>query len=248
MKNIKKLIFVCCSLMLVLNACKRDQYYTDGGLANPNWNGDMLNYLETKAVRFDTIAQIVKLAGLEDDFRKTDFTFFAPDDGVIKRTIGNMHTPGSLNWYLYTYSLGGKGDTVISLSQINPLVWRKYIQSFMFKGINRLKDYPQIDLSLRSIHPGALYYSYSGSVVNIGVSYASVNGVQYLGARTLEYSYIPDISHPDDGYYTNHIASSDIKPTNGVVHALQDQQFYFGYDIGNFINDVYNTGLGPKPE
>lgn len=243
-------MMICAALLLLLNACKRDEYYIDGGRANPDYQGSMLQYLKDKKVPFDTVAQIVKLAGMEDQFSKEDFTFFAFDDDVIKRTIGDIHTfetkknPRllSLNQMLYE---AGK-DTVKTLDQISPQIWRKYLQRYMFKGVNALKDYPQIDMDLKSIYPGALHYDYNNDVSNIGVVYNSANGIKYIGYRQLVFSYIPDISKPNDNWYISYIASSDIKPTNGMVHSLRYQGAYLGFSIYEFFNDVYNTGLTPS--
>ncbi|QIL40033.1 hypothetical protein G7074_12635 [Pedobacter sp. HDW13] len=246
----KKLMMICAALLLLLNACKRDEYYIDGGRANPEYQGNMLQYLKDKKVPFDTVAQIVKLAGMEEQFSKEDFTFFAFDDDVIKRTIGDIHTfernknprLQSLNQLLYE---AGK-DTVKTLDQISPLIWRKYLQRYMFKGVNALKDYPQIDMDLKSIYPGALHYDYNNDVSNIGVVYNSANGIKYIGYRQLVLSYIPDISKPSDNWYISYVASSDIKPTNGMVHSLRYQGAYIGFNLYEFFNDVYNTGLTPS--
>ena len=240
---------ICAALLLLLNACKRDEYYIDGGRANPDYQGSMLQYLKDKKVPFDTVAQIVKLAGMEDQFSKEDFTFFAFDDDVIKRTIGDIHTNDrnknprllSLNQMLYE---AGK-DTVKTLDQISPQIWRKYLQRYMFKGVNALKDYPQIDMDLKNIYPGALHYDYNNDVSNIGVVYNSANGIKYIGYRQLVFSYIPDISKPNDNWYISYVASSDIKPTNGMVHSLRYQGSYLGFSLYEFFNDVYNTGLTP---
>ncbi|QPH41556.1 hypothetical protein [Pedobacter endophyticus] len=237
----KKLIVICAAFLLVLNACKRDEYYIDGGKANPDYPGNMLEYLQAKKVPFDTVAQIVKLAGLEKQFTTEDFTFFAFDDDVIKRTIGTIRTEG-LNSFLY---FSGK-DTVKTLDQISPVIWRKYLQRYMFKGANRLRDYPQIDLGLRTIYPGALYYDYNNDVSNIGVVFGDANGVRYIGYRQLWLSYIPDISKPNDNWTSIAVASSDIKPTNGVVHALAYTGSYLGFNRYEFYNDVYTTGLTPS--
>ncbi|WP_316800971.1 hypothetical protein [Pedobacter frigidisoli] len=234
----KKLIMICAAFLLVFSACKRDEYYIDGGKANPDYQGNMLQYLQAKKVPFDTVAQIVKLAGMEKQFSSEDFTFFAFDDDVIKRTIGTVRTNG-LNSLLF-YS--GK-DTVKTLDQISPLIWKKYLQRYMFKGVNRLKDYTQIDLGLRSIYPGALYYDYNNTVSNIGVSFGDANGIRYIGYRNLVFSYIPDISKPNDNWISVNIASSDIKPTNGVVHSLAYSGAYLGFSLYEFFNDVYTTGL-----
>ncbi|TCD10709.1 hypothetical protein EZ449_07405 [Pedobacter frigidisoli] len=237
----KKLVIICAALLLMLNACKRDEYYIDGGKANPDYQGNMLQYLQAKKVPFDTVAQIVKLAGMEQQFSTEDFTFFAFDDDVVKRTIGNIKTFGLNNMLFYS----GR-DTVKTLDQIDPAIWKKYLQRYMFKGINRLKDYPQIDLGLRSVYPGALYYDYNNNVANIGVNFNDANGVRYIGYRQLVLSYIPDISKPNDNWFSNFISSSDIKPTNGLVHTLNYNGTYIGFNINEFFSDVYFTGLRPS--
>jgi hypothetical protein len=235
----KNIIIVCAGLFMLLTGCKRDEYYRDGGKANPDFPGDMFQYLQAKPVPFDTIAQIVKLAGLENTFHTVDFTFFAPDDDVIKRTIGNAKTQGSLNQFLFNVGR----DTVKKLSDIDSLTWRKYLERYMFKGVNRLKDYSQIDLDLQNQYPGALYYSYSGDVSNIGVIYGDANKVRYIGPRSLIISYVYDINNAQNAVFRTLISSSDIKPKNGVVHTLQYNAAYFGFSQYDFFTEVYNTGL-----
>lgn len=246
----KKLIIACAALLLVLNACKRDEYYIDGGKAKAEFDGNMMQYLQAKKIPFDTVAQIVKLAGMEQQFSSENFTFFAFDDDVVRKTIGNIHTNEkdrnpkfeSLNQLLYE---AGR-DTVKTLDQISPAIWRKYLQRYMFKGVNMLKDYPQIDLNLRSIYPGALHYDYNNDVANIGVVFYDANGIKYIGYRQLVLSHIPDVSKPSDSWYSSYVASSDIKPTNGMVHSLRYQGAYLGFNLDEFFNDVYNTGLTPS--
>jgi len=235
---IKNIITICGLILLAFTACKRDKYYKDGGLAQANFPGTMLDYLDAKPAPFDTIAQVVRLAGLSDIFSKEDITFFAPDDQVISRTIGNIYT-GGLNTYLYARGR----DTVRELSDIDSAIWRKYLLQYIFKGVNKLKDYPQIDFTLVNIYPGALYYNLGGDVMNIGVQFNDANGIKYLGYRQLMLSYIPDISRPDDGWRTYAISSSDIKPKNGVVHTLLTDGMYLGFDQLNFFTEVYNAGL-----
>lgn len=237
-KYMKKLIIICSALIIAFNACKRDVYYKDGGKAEASMNMDMLQYLESKPVEFDSVATIVKLAGLEEAFRKDSITFFALNDAVIKRTIGTIRT-GGLNGYL---NIKGR-DTVKTLSDIDSLVWRKYLERYVFKGENRLKDYPQVDFQVRNVYPGAIYYSVNKTVFNIGVQFNDANTVKYIGYRQLFLSYIPDVSSPFDNWRSYAISSSDIKPKNGVIHTLVDNGSYFGFDSFDFYVDVYNTGL-----
>jgi len=235
---IKNTIAICCLGLLAFTACQRDKYYKDGGLAQADFPGTMLDYLDAKPAPFDSLAQVVRLAGLSDMFNKEDITFFAPDDQVINRTIGTIYT-GGLNTFLYQRGR----DTVRELSDIDSSIWRKYLLQYIFKGVNRLKDYPQIDFSQVNIYPGGLYYTLGGNVMNIGVQFNDANGIKYLGYRQLKLTYIPDISRPDDGWSTYSISSSDIKPKNGVVHALLTDGMYLGFDAYNFFTEVYNAGL-----
>ena len=233
--NMKNLIFICVAFLLIISACKRDEYFEDGGVAEAKFNGDMLQYLESKPVPFDTIAQIVKLAGLEETFRKDSLTFFAPTDEYIKYTIGTVNTFG-INWQL---RLLGK-DTIETLSDISPDTWRRYLERYMFRGKNLLKDYPQVDLQQLRMFPGQLYFSYNRTLFNIGVVYNESNGVQYLGYRQLVLSYVPDPSNPDQNWYVNRISSSDIQPNNGIVHSLRYNGELFGFDT-EFMTEVVES-------
>lgn len=244
--NIFKSIFFIGLLLLTISSCKRDEYYLDGGRANPVFEGNILQYLESDA-KFDTIAQIVKLAGMEEVFTNENITFFCPTDEVVRRTIGQLNT-GGLNTFLFAL---GK-DTIKTLADIQPEIWQKYLSRYVFKGSYLLKDYPQIDFDLKPIYPGAFYYSYNNDLANIGVVYNSANGVQYVGYRQLSFSYLPDPSDPDN-FIPAAVATSDVQPANGVVHVLaltlynrigdvvtDDGANTFGF-TGEFYNDVILT-------
>lgn len=222
--------FTMCSVLLItlISSCAKDDYYIDGGKADPVFKGTVLQYLQSNN-KFDTIAQIVKLAGLEDVFNKEDITFFAPTDEVVRRTIGlvNTNVPnmgGRLNQDLFNQNK----DTIKVLSDIPTEIWRKYLLKYVFKGKFLLKDYPQLDFGLRALFPGGYYYGYNRDLANIGVVFNSANGVQYSGYRQLSISVLPDPSNPQQ-LNTAAVASSDIQPSNGVVHVLA---VYTGGNIG----------------
>jgi hypothetical protein len=225
-KRYIKPIAICSVLLTMMVAsCKQDDYYQDGGKADPKFNGTVLQYLQSNP-KFDTIAQIVKLAGLEDMFSNEDITFFCPTDEVIRRTIGRVgrraNFPGDpyingLNQALFDQ---GK-DTISTLADVPGSIWRKYMLRYVFKGKYVLKDYPQIDFSLKQLYQGGYYTSYNADLCNIGVVYNSVNNVKYTGYRQLCISFVRDASNPDNSLlYTAAVATSDVQPTNGVVHVL----------------------------
>ncbi|WP_214225104.1 fasciclin domain-containing protein [Pedobacter sp. B4-66] len=236
MKNIIKRYFKPAAILTVLlitviSSCKKDEYYNDGGKANPVFNGNVMQYLESND-KFDTIAQIVKLAGMEDVFKNENITFFAPTDEVIRRTIGLVNTDvpnmrNMLNQELFDI---GK-DTIKTLSDVQPQIWKRFLSRYIYKGTHKLKDYPQIDFKLRELFPGSFYYTYDGEISNIGVVFNEVNGVKYVGYRQLALSYLSDPSAPSDprSLITAAVATSDIQPSNGVVHVLA---ISLGNDIG----------------
>ncbi|RZK63800.1 MAG: hypothetical protein EOO85_30690 [Pedobacter sp.] len=240
MKNIinqyiKPIIYCSVLLTMMIASCKQDEYYIDGGKADPKFQGNMLEFLESNP-KFDTIAQIVKLAGMEEAFKNEDLTFFAPTDEVIRRTIG-IYATGGLNRELFDL---GK-DTVKVLADVQPEIWRKYLCRYLFKGKMTAKDYPQLDFRLKPLYPGGFYTGYNRDLANIGVVYNPVNGVNYIGYRQLSFSYIPDPANPDN-FIPAAVASSDIQPTNGVIHVLAvatGGTYFIGETMHSFEANIY---------
>lgn len=220
---------------MTVSSCSKDNYYKDGGIAKAQFDGTVMQYLQSNP-KFDTIAQIVKLAKMDDIFSKEDITFFAPTDEVIRRTIGivNGKIPemmGGLNQRLYDL----KKDTIRKLDDIPSGIWRKYLMRYVLKKKFLLKDFPQLDFNLRPLYPGGYYAGYNGDLSNIGVVYNAANTVRYAGYRQLCISPIIDPSNPlFYQYYAAAVASSDIQPTNGVVHVLA---VFPNASFGGFYND-----------
>lgn len=242
MKNIfKKLSFAAFFLIgvLLLNSCKEDEYYIDGGKADSEYNGTILDYLKSKPLYFDTLTTVIKLAGLEKEFSDKEMTFFAPMDNSFRTLILNVNS---------TLFQVGK-DTVKTLEEIEPAIWKKYLSMYMFKGSNRVIDYPQVDPGAKAMFPGQNYKSLSEDILNIGVFYNDVvtrkdgqetSRIKYAGYRQLYLSYIPNPAQPFDNWNTTRVSSSDIKPKNGVVHVLIANHS-FGFDVSNFVQDVRLT-------
>ncbi len=218
------------TLVLYLFSACNDKYYEDGGLANPNYNGSMLNFLESHP-KFDTVARIVKLAGLENEFTQSDFTFFALTDESVKQAILSINR-----------SLRSQGtDTITVLDEIEPLIWKKSLQGLMFKGVNTMKDYYQVDLTNKSLYPGQYYKAYNGKIVNIGVVFDNANGIQYAGARRIYFSTIVDYNRMTS-WISTPVQTHDIKPKNGIVHVLlSGSSVSYSGIVPNLFIDVLST-------
>jgi hypothetical protein len=230
----KYVTLIVCTVILAItvSSCSKDKYYQDGGLANPKFNGTILQYLQSNP-KFDTIVQVIKIAGMEDAFTKENITFFAPTDEVVRRTIGQVNSSvellrGRLNDQLYQKNK----DTIRVLTDIPAAIWKKYLMRYMFKGTFLLKDYPQLDFALRPLFPGGYYYGYNGDLANIGVVYNTANTVRYAGYRQLCIASVTDPSNPSAFYFRSApVSTSDVQPTNGAVHVLAE------YSPNRFITD-----------
>ncbi|WP_333626905.1 hypothetical protein [Sphingobacterium siyangense] len=249
--NISGYVFMMIvALLCSLASCKQDEYYEDGGLAQAKFNGSIMAYLDSKPREFDTIAQIIRLAGLEEDFKTKEFTFFAPRDENIKTLIGQAKGTTvddiySVNGRLYTFGR----DTIKTLADVDSTIWRKYLLRYMFTGKRKLMDYPQIDFDLLNVYKGQNYTALGNTVSNIGVVYNdaindadpnNVTRLKYMGYRQLYISYIPDVSRPSV-WISCPIASSDIQPDNGVVHVIDYTRSRFGFQEYDIMLDILES-------
>ncbi|RPE11990.1 hypothetical protein EGT74_00075 [Chitinophaga lutea] len=213
---------------IVLVSCKKDDYYKDTGITSPVYKGTVMDYLHEKPLFFDTIEAIIKIAGLDEALKKDSLTLFAPTD----RSVTSLLT--AFNNRLYKL---GK-DTIKTLEEVPAVVWRKYMSMYIFKGINLLKDYPQIDFDLLQVYGGQIYLSINNTPMNIGVTYATSGGVKYVGYRQLNLSYLREPgSLSRYNFFNVAVASCNIQPYHAAVHVLRDSDGYFAFDPDGFLND-----------
>ncbi len=206
----KKLLLAMIVSAGLFTACKKD-YFQDTGLAKGKFDGSIMKYLESKPFYFDTLVQVIKLAGMQDVLEKERVTFFAPPNMSFDSTLSIT------NRILYAE---GK-DTIKRLEQVPAAIWKKMLGRYVFKGKNMLNDYPQLDPVYFATYPGQFYASYYGDLMNIGVIYGSEGGAQYAGYRQLTISYTPDITFKPVSWRVSYVASSNIEPDNGAVHVLR---------------------------
>lgn len=225
--------------VLLMTSCGKE-YYQDGGVHDPNFDGTVMDFLESRPDLFDTLTIVVKLADFENTLRNEEVTFFAPPNTSIRKTIDE------LNQNLY---LSGR-DTVTSPEQIDATVWRQFLSQYVFKGRSSLRDFPQIDTLSMEAFPGQGYYSYEGEEMNIGVLYNDivtknsdgvVQTVRYAGYRQLYLNAYGGMNLA--GLTTAPVATSDLQTTNGTVHVLQFSKHSFGFNIYDFIQLAFARGI-----
>lgn len=235
-KRINLLILLA---LVVLSACKKD-YFLDSGTHKANYDGSIYDYLVSKPNDFDSLVRIIDLSGMKDVFDKQEVTFFAPGNATIYKAVK------SLNQYLFQAGV----DTVRNLNQVKPEVWRQMLSLYVLEGKYKLKDFTQIDTLDLPAYNGQSFKSIGGRAMNVGVIYndagsASTGYVKYAGYRQLMISYITDFGNPKQGMRNAPVSSSDIQPTNGVVHVLQYNKHSLGFQSQNFILEATTKGVLP---
>ncbi|MFC3353269.1 fasciclin domain-containing protein [Sphingobacterium zeae] len=245
MKSLLKLTLFLTVMILGVVACKKDDFI-DTGVHNVKFDGTVWQYLETRPDLFDTLMVALKISKLDEVLKKEEVTFFAPPDPTILKAVWR------LNRTLY---VSGQ-DTITKLEQIKPQVWRKYLGQYILKGKYLSKDFTQIDTINLAAYPGGVYKNYDGFDMNIGVLFNDVRSndqvIKYAGYRQLYFNFPYSITLPGDiqeyltPFITAPVATSDIQPTNGVLHVLQFSKHTLGFVGSLFASEAYTVGVLPN--
>lgn len=242
-KHIIRNFFLACMTGLMLLSCQKD-YFEDSGRHDPIYDGTVLDYIRERHDIFDSLYQIIQLSGLESVLDQDGVTFFAPGDASIRKAIFMLNS--------FLYQTGR--DSILTLDQVHPDVWREYLSMYIYDDTYLLRDIPQIDTLNLNVFPGQGFVSYGGVNMNIGVNYNDVraqnsNGewqvVQYAGYRQLFLSFIRDPGNIGAfGSMVNApVATSDIQTRNGVIHALEFRRHTFGFSSIGFANSAFSRGI-----
>mgnify|MGYP005956290557 FL=1 len=230
--NSRKLIFGICAFLLAtlsLGSCNSDDYLVDGGTSNPYFDGNVMQYLESRPDLFKDLVKVIKLTKWEDILTNEEVTFFAPTDFTIAKSVERM------NYYLYNYQ---GMDKITELSQVKPAVWEDLIGMYVMEGKYRLNDIAQIDTAAVSAFPGQTNFTYDRSYkMTMGVCYGDASGIKYAGYRQVMYAY-QDFGYPEYAY----VSSCNIEPTNGIVHVLR-LDHYLGFSISGLLWRALEAGV-----
>lgn len=228
---ILQMIFTCIFAGLMLASCTKE-YYLDGGVHDPKYDGTILSFLKSRPELFDSLVKVIDLAGYTEllDNPQSNITFYAAANQSITSTMR------VLNRQLYSRGQ----DTVSNMNQVSADVWKKYVSRYIYNERYLLKDYPQLDTLDLLTYPGQGYLCISGESTNIGTFYNDVKSTNSAGVQQIiKYA----------GYrqviinYTSPVATSDIQPTNGVVHVLNFSKHAFSFLPYDFAIDAINEGI-----
>lgn len=208
-------------------------YYKDTGLVNPNFNGNIYEYLQSKPLFFDTLVRLIDQADLKNYLTDSSITFFAPADSSITRTY----------YYINQRLFASGRDTLPSLFDIKPAFWRSMLLTYMFDGVRGLEDFPQIDFTKLRTYPGEFIRAKGGKLMNIGVEFFDAGGIKYKGYRRLSLNYLNNESSPYVSWVIVPVATSNVRPKNGFVHVLNYNNHYFGFNPEQAWLEAASSGI-----
>lgn len=235
----KKLIngfFAFLACILFLGSCQDDSYLYDGGKADPQFNGTVLDFLKSRPDYFKELVNVIAYAGMNDVFEKEQVTFFAPTDFSIHKSMELLNS--------YWYNVLGN-DSITNINQVKPEVWKELLSLYLIRGKYVAKDIQQLDTTAMDAYSGQAYISYGGRAMNIGLVHHDANGIKYAGYRQLLYSYVNDFVEND--MINAYVATSDIQPRNGVVHVIRLTDHKFGFSEQIFISKAIAAGITDRP-
>jgi uncharacterized surface protein with fasciclin (FAS1) repeats len=210
-------------IAVVLLSCKKE-YYRDSGLQKGVYPISSYEFLQTQPFFFDTLVQVIRLAGLENELRDSTVTFYAPTDHAIQKAMNFIHA----------IRYDDFKDT-LRLDEVPGEVWRKYLSRYIIHDKYMLKDILRYDPLQKKLYGGMNIESLDGYIMHQGVVFSDYNGTKDVGPRTLKFSMIGDLSQPF--WWESTVATSDLQTKNGIVHVLDDNHF-FGFQSGDFVTTV----------
>lgn len=205
MKN----IFLLLGVLLGLFSCETQQKEIHSGISSPYFDGTMMDYLRSSDFNWELTVQMIERAGLMDLFEgKVDtlpeITFWAP-------------TSYSILNYLWDHQLE-------EVSELSELECRQLILKHIVKGKYLKKDVafinPAYYVNDKEQDGGTNLVCLAGNRVRAYLEKSSYGGVPEAGPVTL---FLWSLS---EGKRVP-MASPDIQPKNGVVHAL-NYTYLFG--------------------
>ena len=193
----------------------------DTGLAQKKFTGNMYEYLHSDSYNWDSLLMFIDYLGLEEYFtgKKAGYeeiTFFGPTNHSIRRKIYDKFTWSPTWQKVYVYHsvkefIEGEGEEYC----------RQLILSHIVKGKYEVKDIPRgTDDEKES---GLIFTSASGTKFRVYSFQEPYEKTPKAGPVVLYVRGGKSMNNKID------VASTDIEPTNGIVHSLA-----YAFTLGQF--------------
>ena len=198
----RTIIGICVCVLMTLTGCDTKQNWIDTGISSPYHDCSIMEYLRGDAYNWELTVEMIERADLTDLFEGQvdtlpEITFFGIPSYSILR-------------YLWD-------NDMESVSELTPAFCRETILNHVVKG-----KYLKADIAYRNPNylitdpqqdGGTELITLGGRQLKAYVDKSEYGGVPDAGAETM---YLYSFS----AYTQVPLASPDIQPLNGVVHAL----------------------------
>ena len=193
---------LCMSFLASLAGCDPKQNWIDTGVSSPYHDCSIMEYLRSDLYNWELTVEMIERAGLTSMFEGNDpdyeeITFFAPPSYSILR-------------YLWD-------NEMESVNELTPEFCRETILNHVVNGKYLKADIAYRDPNYQIIDPlqegGTDLLTLGGRQLKAYIDKSDYGGVPDAGPETMYlYSFSAYVQVP--------LATPDIQPLNGVVHAL----------------------------
>ena len=198
-------------------ACTTKQEVIDGGISSPYYDGSIMDYLRSNEEQWGYTVEMIERAGLVDLFEGQvdtvpELTFFAPPSWSVFRYIMDLKYEGTSEVRYESIQ-----DLPVEMCReliLKHVVIGKYLkEDIAFRNM----DY---DIFAEEQDGGTHFTCMEGNEVIAYLEQNDYKGFPGVGAIEM-YLYSVSVGQMVP------LATPDIQPRNGVVHALN-----YGYDFG----------------
>lgn len=192
----------------------------DTGLAQKKYSGNMYEYFHSNSYDWDSLLIMIDYLGLEEYFtgKNAEYdtvTFFGPTNNSIRRWIYNF-TDGYDNMGFLKYKYHSVKETIDGVGFDK---CKNILLSHIVKGKYEVVDIPRGTGT--NDQSGIIFIGAAGNSFRVYSFRETFNDVPETGAVRLYIKGGIDFTKDID------VASTDIEPTNGIVHSLA-----YGYILG----------------
>ena len=221
MKTFMRYIIIAVALCLGLASCDTKQNWWDSGISSPYHDCSIMDYLRSDTANWGLTVVLIERAGLTPLFEGKDenypeITFFAPPSFSILRHVWD-EASGKDTGNQRPLTEEEKNHPERLVQALDPDWCREMVMRHVVKGKYLKADIayrdPSYDIFAEEQTGGTDFTCETGNRVRAFRDKSAYGGVPDAGPETLYlYSF--------DAMQMVPLASPDIQPLNGVVHAL----------------------------
>ena len=229
MKNIMQYIVIAAIGCLSLGSCETKQDWLDTGVSSPYHDCSIMDYLRKDTANWQLTVVLIERAGLTPLFEGKDenypeITFFAPPSLSILRYVWDKASGKDIgNQRPLTEEEKNHPERLVQ--DLDPDWCREMVMRHVVKGKHLKESFAFRDMTYDIIAEeqtgGTDLVGEGGNCLRVWLEKSDYGGVSGAGAVNMYlYSF--------DAMQNVPLASPDIQPLNGVVHALN-----YNYVLGN---------------